>query len=139
MAAVTYLLDTNVFLELLLEQERAEDVRSLFATLEPESYVISDFSLHSIGVILARMDRHDLLLEFIDDLIVETGMRVMGVPSPNLPEVVALILRHRLDFDDAYQLAVAERYSLRLVSFDRHLDAAPSGRLEPVDVLERAG
>ena len=78
-------------------------MRSLFATLEPESYVISDFSLHSIGVILTRMDRHDLLLEFIDDLIVETGMRVMGVPSPDLAEVVALILRHHLDFDDAYR------------------------------------
>lgn len=138
MAAVTFLLDTNVFLELLLDREKSGDVRRLFATLEPETYAISDFSLHSIGVILARMDRHDLLLEFIDDMIVETGMRVVGIPSSHLGEVVTAILRYRLDFDDAYQLVAAERYSLRLVSFDRHFDATPSGRVEPADVLSRA-
>ncbi len=139
MAAVTYLLDTNVFLELLLDREGAGDVRSLFVTLEPEAYVISDFSLHSIGVILSRMARHDLLVEFIDDLIVETGMRTVGVPSASIADVVTAILRYRLDFDDAYQHVVAERYSLRLVSFDRHFDATPIGRIEPVDVVNRAG
>ena len=100
---MTFLLDTNVFLELLLEREKADDVRRLFATLEPDAYAISDFSLHSIGVILTRMNRHDLLLEFIDDLIIETGMRVVGIPSSYFTEVVTTILRYRLDFDDAYQ------------------------------------
>ena len=84
------------------------------------------------------MDRHDLLLAFIDDMIVETGMRVVGIPSSHLGEVVTAILRYRLDIDDAYQLVAAERYSLRLVSFDRHFDAMPGGRAEPADVLSRA-
>lgn len=139
MAVATFLLDTNVFLELLLEREKAGDVRRLFATLEPDAYAISDFSLHSIGVILTRMDRHDLLLEFIDDMIVETGMRVVGIPSSYLPEVVTAILRYRLDFDDAYQLVAADRYSLGLVSFDRHFDATPIGRVEPADVIDQSG
>jgi predicted nucleic acid-binding protein len=85
------------------------------------------------------MDRHDLLLEFIDDLIIETGMCVVSIPSSYLPEVVTAILRYRVDFDDAYQLVAAERHSLGLVSFDRHFDATPIGRVEPADVIDPAG
>src|SRR5512138_1790101 len=99
MATVNYLLDTNIFLELLLDRERAGDVRALFSILEPDAYVISDFSLHSICVILTRLARHDLLLEFIDDLLIETGMRAVGVPSTSIADVVRAGLSHRLDFD----------------------------------------
>ncbi len=35
MAAVTYLFDTNIFLELLLDRERAGKVRQLILTLDP--------------------------------------------------------------------------------------------------------
>lgn len=85
------------------------------------------------------MDRHDLLIEFIGDMLIETGMRVVGIPSPNLAEVVTAILRYRLDFDDANQLDAAERYSLRLVSLDHDFDRTSIRRLEPADVLNRAG
>ena len=137
MAAVTYLFDTNIFLELLLDRERAGEVRQLFLTLDPSEYAISDLSLHSIGVILTRMRKHDLLIEFIDDMIIEAGMRIVGIPSTSLAEMVTGVLRHSLDFDDAYQVAAVERYSMRLVSFDRDFDATPITRIEPVDILSR--
>lgn len=112
-----------------------DEVCQLFLTLDPSEYAISDFSLHSIDVILIRMKRHDRLIEFIDDLIIEAGMRRVGIPSTSLAAVVTGVLRPALDFYDADPVAVVEQYSMRLVSFNRDFDATPVQGIEPVDLL----
>ena len=38
-----------------------------------------------------------------------------------------------LDFDDAYQYVVAEKYDLVLVSFDSHFDRTERKRVVPAD------
>ena len=48
-----YLIDTNVFPEVLLAQEKRELCKN-FLNANIGSLYISDFSLHSIGVILFR-------------------------------------------------------------------------------------
>ena len=48
------LIDTNIFLEVLLEQVQANDAQALLATVEAHEFFISDFSLHSIGLLLFR-------------------------------------------------------------------------------------
>jgi hypothetical protein len=47
-----YLLDTNIFLELLLDQKEAASVQTLFNTRAPADLHISDLAFHSIGIIL---------------------------------------------------------------------------------------
>ncbi len=42
-----YLLDTNIWLERLLDQAHAEDVGRLLNRLPTEQMLISDFTLHS--------------------------------------------------------------------------------------------
>jgi len=46
------LIDTNIFLEVLLEQSRADEARDLLLKTDEHNFLISDFSLHSIGVLL---------------------------------------------------------------------------------------
>ena len=48
---MSYLLDTNIFLEILLNQDKKEKAK-MFIFDNIERLFISDFSLHSIGVIL---------------------------------------------------------------------------------------
>jgi len=48
------LLDTNIFLELLLLQENAASVTALFQSAPQQDLYVSDYSLHSIGLILFR-------------------------------------------------------------------------------------
>ena len=50
-----YLVDTNVWLELFLEQEKAAEVRRFFQQVEARLIAITEFSLYSIGVILTRL------------------------------------------------------------------------------------
>lgn len=40
-----FLVDTNIWLELLLNQERAEEVRHLFGEHQGSEFAITDFSL----------------------------------------------------------------------------------------------
>ncbi len=49
MAGVAYLLDSNIILELLLDQQRADEVETFLASAPTEQLFLSDFSLHSLG------------------------------------------------------------------------------------------
>ena len=50
-----FLIDTNVWLELLLEQENSNQVRAFLESVDADQLAISEFSLYSIGIILTRL------------------------------------------------------------------------------------
>jgi hypothetical protein len=51
-----FLVDTSVWLELLLEQQKADEVRQFLARHEGIELAITEFSLYSIGIILTRLN-----------------------------------------------------------------------------------
>jgi uncharacterized protein len=53
---IMYLIDTNIFLEILLSQKQ-KDICKEFLVSNIEQIYISDFSLHSIGVILFSVQK----------------------------------------------------------------------------------
>ncbi len=62
-----YLIDTNVFLEVLLTQENRENCKKILDDNIGNLH-ISDFSLHSIGVILFRNKKEDVSQKFVSDI-----------------------------------------------------------------------
>ena len=110
-----YLADTSVFLEILLAQTNGEQCRAFLDSNYSETF-ISDFSLHSIGVILFRSDRADLFRRFCDEML--PSLEILSLPRtaygtlPNVQET------HGLDFDDAYQYGVAKEFGLEIVTQD---------------------
>ena len=52
-----FVVDTNVWLELLLEQEKAGEVRRFLEQTDASQLAITDFSLHSIALILCRLGK----------------------------------------------------------------------------------
>jgi uncharacterized protein len=64
-----YLLDTNVWLERLLDQERSDEVGRFLNQTPSEQLCLTDFSFHSIGVILTRLNRPGALLQFVQDAL----------------------------------------------------------------------
>ncbi|MBS3772444.1 MAG: hypothetical protein KGY69_19490 [Bacteroidales bacterium] len=54
---VEFLVDTNIWLERLLNQERSLEVKKFLDNSPSELIIISDFSLHSIGVIMSNLTR----------------------------------------------------------------------------------
>ena len=60
-----FLVDTNVWLELLLEQKRAEEARQFLLNVEASLLAITEFSLYSIGVILTRLKKDETFNDFL--------------------------------------------------------------------------
>jgi len=70
-----YLIDTNIFQEGLLEQEKAESVRYFFQAVDIEKTFMTDLALHSIGIILFRLKKYELFTSFVEDMIIN-GMEI---------------------------------------------------------------
>lgn len=65
------------------------------------------------------------------DLIIRTGIGVIGLDSEDVLKLARISKRFKLDFDDAYQYAVAEKYGLQILSFDADFDRTEKGRKIP--------
>ncbi|HAZ31301.1 MAG TPA: VapC toxin family PIN domain ribonuclease [Dehalococcoidia bacterium] len=130
------LLDTNIFLEVILEQERAGEAQALLSAIEQHEFFFSDYSLHSIGVLLFRKRQHEVFRQFLLDMFLEAGVAIIALSAWEMEGVIQVAKRFSLDFDDAYQYAVAERYGLTIVSFDSDFDRTGRGRKAPKDLIE---
>ena len=60
-----YLLDTNVFLEILLKRQKSEAAKKIFVSVSPKDLFITDFSLHSIGVFLFQRGKQEAYDRFV--------------------------------------------------------------------------
>ncbi|MGQ9631841.1 MAG: type II toxin-antitoxin system VapC family toxin [bacterium] len=131
------LIDTNIFLEVILEQEKAEEAKILLAKTEEHEFSISDYSLHSIGLLLFRRNRHDVFRRFVEDMILTNGVATISLSAKDIATAIDTAQRFNLDFDDAYQYAVAEKYNLTIVSFDSDFDRTERGRKTPTELLQK--
>jgi len=67
---VKYLIDTNVWLERLLDQGKSEVTAKFLHLIPTDQLYVSDFAMHSIGVILSRLNKIDVLESFVNDLFI---------------------------------------------------------------------
>ena len=132
---LTYLLDTNIWLERLLDQERAEEVRRFLEAVPSDRLLITDFSFHSIGVVLFRLERTEVLLSFVKDLFADNSVRLLALDHGDMERLITVASDYRLDFDDAYQYVAAERNCVSLVSFDGDFDNTELGRITPLEAV----
>ena len=131
-----YLLDTNIWLERLLNQENSAVVGELLTTLSPTEICMTDFTLHSIGVICDRLKQIEIFQQFVQDVVIDGNVQIVGVPLDTLGDVVKAIDQFNVDFDDAYQLVAARNIPASIVSFDRDFDKTDLRRLTPAQILE---
>jgi len=129
-----YLLDTNIFLEVLLDQEESGSVKALLTSKDPGELGISDLALHSVGIILYQKNAAHLFSDFIDDLFGEGGITIFALGTEDIKRVEQVSLAFNLDFDDAYQYVVSEKFGLLLVSFDKDFDRTDKKRVVPADI-----
>jgi hypothetical protein len=109
----------------------------LLGTYDSAEFWITDFAFHSICLILFRLNHKDALRRFVHDAFVDGSVTLVQLSPDDTERIIEVVDQFRLDFDDAYQYVVAEKYQLTLVSFDSHLDATPLGRKTPSDLLPK--
>ena len=129
------LIDTNILLEIILEQEKADEARALLSRTDEHWLCMSDFGLHSIGLLLVRRKQPDIFRQFVQDMIVDGGVAVSSLAAEDMESVLEASEKFNLDFDDAYHYAVAGKHDLILVSFDADFDRTQRGRRTPSQIL----
>jgi len=129
-----FLIDTNIFLEVILGQEKAEKAQELLSKTEEHEFFISDYSLHSIGLLLFRRKQYNVFRQFLTDMISNAGIRVCALSAKDMEAVANVAQKFNLDFDDAYQYVAAEKFSLEIVSFDSGFDRTEKGRKTPAQL-----
>lgn len=133
-----YLVDTNVWLERLLNQDKSDEVGGFLDHLSTGDLSVTNFTFHSICVILTRLGRPKVLLDFVQDVFVDGAVNVVSIKPSDTDALIDAIDKYKLDFDDAYQYVAAERNGLILVSFDRDFDVTEKGRQTPAEILRTA-
>ena len=109
------LADTNIFLEILLKQDKKEICKD-FLEKNAGRISITDFSLHSIGVVCFRYRREDTFERFISDILPQIDC--VSLPLNRYSEVIKHRTKVGLDFDDSYQYTVAKYFDLKIVTMD---------------------
>lgn len=134
---VRYLVDTNVWLERLLDQEKSDIASKFFDSLPIDSLFVSDFSIHSIGVILSRLKKYDVLEKFLNDLFVNGQIDLLSLYSVDLLDVIENIKKYKFDFDDSYQYTVAQKFDLTIVTFDKDFNTKGIKKKTPEEVINK--
>lgn len=111
-----YLIDTNIFLEILLKQNKSQDCKK-FLEGNIGKLFISDFSLHSIGVILFRQGYNELYKKFINDTLPK--VQIISLPKDDYSKVLSVREKFGLDFDDSYQYCISDINDYELVTLDK--------------------
>jgi uncharacterized protein len=111
-----YLFDTNIFLEILLDQDKKDQAKKILS----ENILhlnISDFSLHSIGVILIKQKKFKVFNAFLSDIIPHTT--ILSLPIDKYSDLTTFAEKYSIDFDDSYQILVAKEYGLDILTMDK--------------------
>ena len=132
---VRYLVDTNVWLERLLDQEKSVMAAKFFDLIPTDSLFVSDFSIHSIGVILSRLKKYYIFETFINDLFKSGQIELLSLDPVDLLDVIDKIQKYKFDFDDAYQFSVAQKYDLTIITFDKDFNAKGIKKKSPDDIV----
>jgi predicted nucleic acid-binding protein len=128
-----YLIDANIFLELLYKRDKwreCYDFLNKVKTGNIKSYVLH-FTLHGISAILGDPK---LVSRFLSEIVTWRGLTIIDLSIDE--EILASELANSigLDFDDGLQYYYAKKAGLQIVSLDRDFDKTDVKRIEPKDV-----
>lgn len=132
-----FLVDTNVWLERLLEQENANEVKNFFDAVPSANLALSDFSYHSVGVIMSKTGKAKKFIEFTDDLFINSSVSLFSITPAEMHKLVKAINDKYLDFDDAYQYIVSNLYHCQIVSFDSDFKKKGIKILSPHEAMQK--
>lgn len=132
-----YLIDTNIFLEVLLEQDNKDSCLELLKLIEEGKIqvIVTSFALHSIAIILEKLKGIDSYRDFLEVIMASAGLMTYSTTPQDEIEICAISKKFNLIFDDALHYFVAKTFRLNLASLDSDFDRTDINRMHPRDVV----
>ena len=113
-----YLLDTNVWMECLLDGERADEVKLFLSTIPSDELCISDLAFHSIALAHQRAEVMNDFLTFINDLFIKNNVSKISLDYLDYEVLADLVDDGEMDYEDAYHYISAKNQGLILISLN---------------------
>lgn len=129
-----YLVDTNIFLEVLLQGSRKDECKSFLNLLKDgkKGGLVTDFAVHSIIVIMGSQNKFCELKIFLSSLTAYKGLHVYNTTIADEIRAAEIATELELDMDDAIQYSIAQTTNAEaIISFDKHFDNLKILRMEP--------
>jgi len=133
-----YLIDTNIFLEVMLSRKRSEECKRLLTMLREGKIkgIATDFTIYSIMILLEKFNRLSELKRFLLSLTAYKGLLIYVLSITDKVRAVEEAKKGKLDLDDALQYVSALSVKAKaIVSFDKDLDRLKIPRVEPKDIV----
>ena len=118
----------------LLDQARSEEVGDFLQRVPGDRLYLTDFTLHSIGIILLKLEEAATFSRFVQDVLLDGAVRLVGLQPDDMMSVIDAAGKYGLDFDDAYQYAASGKFNFQIVSFDSDFDRTDRRRRLPDQV-----
>ncbi len=138
-----HMLDANIFLELQLDQERADECERLLLAVQKGKVdaLLTDLVLDSILIVMEDKGKSPSDLEtFILSLSSLKGLQFYVLTLLDRLEATRIMKRSDLDFEDSTLVRVARKVRAEsVISFDKHFEKIQGiSRVEPEDILNTA-
>jgi len=131
-----YLVDTNIFLGVLLLQDKKEECENFLDSIRSgkKTGVVTDFTIYSIIVIMSNFNRLKELKIFLSSITAYKGLHIYHTTITDEINAGETALQQKLDVDDAIQYTTALCMQAEaIVSFDKHFNGLKIPRIEPQD------
>lgn len=134
-----YFIDANIFLELALDQDKADDCEVFLKRVQNGGLrgVITDFLIDAIIIVMENRGKtpKDLRV-FLSSLFGYKGLEVYLLSLLDKIKATKFMELFGFDFDDATTYQAMKRLKLeKIISYDKDFDSLPDvKRLEPPNV-----
>ena len=135
-----YFIDTNIFLELLLNQKRAEECEKLFDLLQKENIhaVASHFSIYSICIYSVKTGNSKKTGKFLEYVLSLKNLDVINTTLTDDMEILKFAEKMPLDFDDSLQYYLATEAGCdAIITFDKDFKKTKMKLFTPKEVLRK--
>lgn len=85
---------------------------------------------------MSKLKRLDVLTKFVNDLFFNGLIEQISLNPHDFVDIIANIEKFRLDFDDAYQLTISQKYDMTIVTFDKDFNVEGIDKAAPEDLLQ---
>ena len=114
-----FLFDTNIFLEILLNQKQALACKNALEKVNRDNPgCVASFSIHAIEAIIGGAKKFKLLTDFLESLEQHPLLECYVTTLQEECEISRLAPKLGLDFDDALQYYIARKREMTLVTLD---------------------
>lgn len=131
------LIDTNIFLEYLLNQRHADEVEAFLIHIQSANVptVCSHFAIHAIEAILSGANKYDAIGQFLKNMERNPSISIYATSITEEMEISRMAQEKKLDFDDALQYYVAKKTGCyAIISFDTDFDHTDLMRKTPQSI-----